>query len=402
MNPRIKRLLPILGPGWVVMMADLDAPSAITAVESGIQYQAHLIVLLIILIIPLFLVQDTASRIGAVTGRTLGQIMTSNFSHKWTLTAVSGSALIDFAAYVGEFAGIAAAAEILGIPVYAAVISVILVHSLVIMTGTYKKIEVFLVALGSLLFVFIILDFFVRPTLISASSFIPVVPENSFYFLVAANIGAVIMPWMLFYHQAADVDRGLKISEMKRESRGTLLGAIVSESLMIAIVIFSWRLSEMGFNTGNSLMDIADAFRSIMGPAGPFIFSIGIGVAGLLAMFVISMSMSYTISDALKWKGSFNGRVREQKGFYSIYLIEIIPAAIIILLYPNLITIVLYVMAFSSIAVSLPLMVVTRVASNPAIMGKYRISRIREISLYVILFLIVSIGVYSIVASVAA
>jgi len=150
MNPRIKRLLPILGPGWVVMMADLDAPSAITAVESGIQYQAHLIVLLIILIIPLFLVQDTASRIGAVTGRTLGQIMTSNFSHKWTLTAVSGSALIDFAAYVGEFAGIAAAAEILGIPVYAAVISVILVHSLVIMTGTYKKIEVFLVALGSL------------------------------------------------------------------------------------------------------------------------------------------------------------------------------------------------------------------------------------------------------------
>ncbi|MGC8644825.1 MAG: NRAMP family divalent metal transporter [Thermoplasmata archaeon] len=399
MNPRIRKLLPILGPGWVVMMADLDAPSVITAVESGIQFKAHLIVLLIILIVPLFLVQDTASRIGAVTGKTLGQLMTSNFGHKWTVTAVSGSAIIDFAAYVGEFAGIAAAAEVLGIPVFVAVIAVILIHSLVIMTGTYKKIEVLLVALGSLLFAFIILDFFMRPSIVNPSSFFPVVPESSFYFLVAANIGAVIMPWMLFYHQAADVDRGLKISEMKRESRGTLLGAVVSEVLMISIVIFSWRLSELGLSSGSSLESVSNALGSIIGPAGPFIFSIGVGVAGLLAMFVISMSMSYTISDALKWKGSFNGRIREQKGFYSVYLVEIIPAAIIILTYPNLVAIVLDVMVFTSVAVALPLMVVTRIASNPRIMGKYRISKVREVSLYVILALIVSIGMYSIITS---
>ncbi|MEM0127587.1 MAG: divalent metal cation transporter [Thermoplasmatales archaeon] len=399
MNPRVKRLLPLLGPGWVVMMADLDAPSVITAIQSGIDYKAHLIVLLIILIIPLFLVQDTASRVGAVTGRTLGQLMTSNFGHKWTFTAVSGSAVMDFAAYVGEFAGIAAAAGVLGIPLYIAVISVIIIHSLVIMTGTYKRIEMFLVILGAFLFIFIIIDFFARPSVISLQSFYPVVPETSFYFLVAANIGAVIMPWMLFYHQAADVDRGLNISEMKRESRGTLLGAIVSEALMVSIVVFSWKLSELGLESGNSLKVVSVYLGSLIGPAGPFIFSIAVGIAGLLAMFVISMSMSYTMSDALKWKSSFNGNIRGQKGFYTIYFLEIIPAALIILSYPNLIAIVLDVMVFSSIAVALPLIVVTRIASNGKIMGNYRISRAREISLYATLVIIVSVGLFSILTT---
>ncbi|MEM0346093.1 MAG: divalent metal cation transporter [Thermoplasmatales archaeon] len=399
MNPKIKKLLPILGPGWVVMMADLDAPSVITAIQSGIQFQAHLIILLIILIAPLFLVQDTASRIGAVTGKTLGQLMTSNFGHRWTVTAVSGSAIIDFAAYVGEFAGIAAAAEVLGIPVYIAVLAVIIIHSIIVITGTYKRIEMFLVIIGAFLFIFIIIDIFVRPFVLNLEMFNPVVQERSFYYLVAANIGAVIMPWMLFYHQAADVDRGLNISEMKRESRGTLLGAIVSEALMISIVVFSWRLSELGLKPEDSLKVVASYLGTLIGPAGPFIFSIAVGVAGLLAMFVISMSMSYTVSDAMKWKSSFNGKVREQKGFYSIYFLEIIPAAIITLAYHNLVSIVLDIMVFSSIAIALPLIVVTRLASNSSVMGKYRISRFREVSLYVTLAIIVSLGLFSIITT---
>ena len=198
MNPTIRKLLPVLGPGWVVMLADLDAPSVITAIQSGIEFKAHLIIFLIVLIIPLFLVQDTASRIGAVTGKTLGQMISEHFGHEWTILAVSGSAVIDFAAYVGEFAGIAIAGTLVGIPVFAIVIFVIIVHTLVVTTGKYKKIEIFLVALGFFLFLFVVLDFFVFPRNINIADFSPYVPSNSFYFLIAANIGAVIMPWMLF------------------------------------------------------------------------------------------------------------------------------------------------------------------------------------------------------------
>lgn len=396
MNPKIKKLLPILGPGWVVMMADLDAPSAITAIQSGIQYQGHLIIFLIILILPLFLVQDTSSRIGEVTGKSLGKIITENFGHFWTMAAVGGTVVIDFTAYVAEFAGIAVAASIMGIPVLITVIAVIAVHTVVVTTGVYKKIEVFLVALSFLLFLFVILDFFVRPRYASFSDFTPFVPQNSFYFLMAANIGAVIMPWMLFYHQAADVDRGLTVKDMKRESRGTLLGATVSEILMISILVFSWRLSRIGLNGQNSISNVASALGKIIGPAGPIIFAIALGVSGLLAMFVISMSMSYSMSDALKIKGTFNQKIGKGKLFYSIYLFEIIPAALLTLLFSNLIGLALDVMVLSSIALILPLLAVIRIASNHKIMGNYTISKGRTFALYIIMLLSAGLGLISI------
>jgi len=396
MNPKIKRLLPILGPGWVVMMADLDAPSVITAIQSGIQFKAHLIIFLVILIIPLYLVQDTASRIGAVTHKTLGELMTSNFGHRWTISAVGGAAIIDFAAYLAEFAGISIAALIIGIPIILAIIAVVVIHTLIIATGSYKKIEFFLVSIGMLLFLFVVIDFFFKPQNVHLEDFLPFVPTSSFYYLIAANIGAVIMPWMLFYHQAADVDRGLKIEDMKRESRGTLLGAIISEVLMISIVVFSWKLAESGFTSNNSVMDVANALKGVMGQAGPIIFAVAIGVAGFLAMFVISMSMSYAISDAMKWKGTFNKKITEQKGFYALYLLEIVPAGALTLIFSNLIEVALDVMVLSSIALVLPLMVVIRIASNEKIMGRYKIGRIKTVSLYIIMIISAALGLFSI------
>ncbi len=396
MNPRLLKMLPILGPGWVVMMADLDAPSAITAIQSGIQYGGHLIIFLLILILPLFLVQDTASRVGAVTRKTLGQVASENFGHSWTLVAVSGSAVIDFSAYVAEFAGIAIAASIIGIPVLFTVLAVIVLHTVVVTTGSYKKIEIFLVALGLILFLFVFLDFFVVPNHITMGSFNPLVPSKSFIFLIAANIGAVIMPWMLFYHQAADVDRGLTIKDMRRETKGTLLGAIVSEGLMISIVLFSWRISQTGITTQNSVKDVANTMAEFIGPLGPILFAIALGTSALLALFVISMSMSYSMSDALKLDGTFNKRVKKAKGFYLIYLAEIIPAASLALLFTNLINLVLDVMVLSSIALVLPLLTVIRIASNRKIMGSHKIGKLRTAALYIILLLSVSLGIVAI------
>ncbi len=396
MNPTLKKLLPVLGPGWVVMLADLDAPSVITAIQSGIEFKAHLIVLLIVLIIPLFLVQDTSSRIGAVTGKTLGQVISEYFGHGWTVAAVGGSAIIDFAAYVGEFAGIAVAGTIVGIPVIVTVILVIIVHTIVVSTGKYKRIEIFLVAIGFILFLFVALDFFVFPHNIHLTDFSPFIPKNSFYFLIAANIGAVIMPWMLFYHQAADVDSGLKVSGMKKESLGTLQGAVASEALMVAIVIFSWKLAQDGLTSGNSVTNVATALGHEIGPIGPVIFALALAVAGLLAMFVISMSMAYSVSDVFRWRGSFNRGMSGHKRFYGVYMMEIIPAALLTVVFTNLISLALDVMVFSAIALALPLLIVIRIGSNREIMGQHKIGAARAISLYIFMILAVGLGVFSI------
>ncbi len=395
MNKKLLKLLPILGPGWVVMMADLDSPSIITAAQSGAQYQGHLIIFLLFLAFPLFLVQDTASRIGAVTGKSLGKLITENFGHKWTIFAVSSTAIIDFSAYIGEFAGAAAASVLLGIPVLLTIIVILLIHSIILFSGKYRKIEFFLVSISFILFIFVVLDFFVHPEKGIISGLNPIVYNKNFLFLMAANVGAVLMPWMLFYHQAADVDRGINLSNMKRETKGTIIGAITSEILMVSVVIFAWKISESYFDQNNPVNSIGLYLKSIMGPIGPILFAIGLLVASLLAIMVISMSMSYSLSDAFKIKGSFNSKYKENRLFYNFYIFEIVPAALVVLFFNNFIQIALSIMVVNAIVLAFPLLSVIKISSSKSIMGKYAITKLRKALLYSILILSVLAGILS-------
>ena len=56
----------------------------------------------------------------------------------------------------------------------------------------------------------------------------------AFVFLLAANTGAVVMPFMLFFQSSATAAKRTSVS-ISRQS--TFLGAIVSEVLMIIVVM---------------------------------------------------------------------------------------------------------------------------------------------------------------------
>ena len=63
---RWRRFLAVAGPGLVVMLADTDAGSVITAAQSGAQWGYRLLLLQFILIPILYIVQELTVRLGAV------------------------------------------------------------------------------------------------------------------------------------------------------------------------------------------------------------------------------------------------------------------------------------------------------------------------------------------------
>ena len=67
--------------------------------------------------------------------------------------------------------------------------------------------------------------------------------QQSFLYLVAANIGAVIMPWMVFYQQSAVVDKGLTVRHLKVLRWDTAMGAVMTQMVMAAVLIASRQLS---------------------------------------------------------------------------------------------------------------------------------------------------------------
>jgi Natural resistance-associated macrophage protein len=91
----------VFGPAWLVMMADVDAASVITAMQSGASFKYGLILILIALVIPLYFIMEVAGRVGAVTKRGLGELVRENFSRKLSIALSFPMAITDFLSYGG-------------------------------------------------------------------------------------------------------------------------------------------------------------------------------------------------------------------------------------------------------------------------------------------------------------
>ena len=95
-------LIKVWGPAWLVMIADVDAASVITAAESGAKQGTRLIWFLLVLTFPLYIIQEVAGRVGAVTGKGLGELIRENYSRRVAILAAVPMALVDVISYVVE------------------------------------------------------------------------------------------------------------------------------------------------------------------------------------------------------------------------------------------------------------------------------------------------------------
>ncbi|HEV2359128.1 MAG TPA: hypothetical protein VGZ23_16165 [bacterium] len=68
---RLRDLRKVFGPAWLVMMADVDAASIITAMQTGASFKYEFIIILLLLIIPLYFICEIAGRVGSVTKKGL-------------------------------------------------------------------------------------------------------------------------------------------------------------------------------------------------------------------------------------------------------------------------------------------------------------------------------------------
>src|SRR3984885_904335 len=110
------KYLAVAGPGLVVAFADTEAGSVTTAATSGAQYGMKLILLQLLLIIPLFVVQEMTVRLGTVSGRGHAALIRERYGLGWAWISLGTMLVTNFAALVTEFIGIAGAAMIFGIP----------------------------------------------------------------------------------------------------------------------------------------------------------------------------------------------------------------------------------------------------------------------------------------------
>ncbi len=374
------------GPAWLVMIADVDAASAITAANSGAQYGTKLIWFIMLLVIPLYVIQEVAGRVGVVTGKGLGELIRVNYSRRVAVLAAIPMALVDTISYIVEYTGIAVGFQMMGVSPWISVPIAFIAHLIVVYNKKYIEAEKPLLIVSVIFAIVWIVAAFLtaRKGIVVTPFYFSTSPD--FIFLLAANIGAVIMPFMLFYQVSATVEKGTDKKNVWAVRFETLIGAIFSELIKVAIAI-----SAIGINAGSldftSPKVLSQGLSSVAGGFAPYIFGIGLITASFIALIVISLGSCWGVTEALGW-----GR----KNWFKVYLIESIPAVFIPLFSFNLVKLALNLMVLQILVLIAPAIILGTIASNKRLMGDFVLKAFNKLIYWVIMVLIFLTGIASI------
>ncbi|SRR5579883_129829 len=324
-----------LGPGLLVMLADTDAGSLILAAQSGAVWGYRLLLQQILLIPVLFWVQELAVRLGLVTGKGHGELIKQYYGKAWAWFSVSTLVVCCIGALLTEFTGLAAVGELFGVPVWLTMY--IVVGFLIIMawTGSYASVERVAIFLGFFEVVFLWVAWCAKPNIHELAYGLIDIPwhQPSYLYLLAGNIGAVIMPWMIFFQQSAVLDKGLHTEHLTPARWDTAIGAIVTQLIMSSLlIILAATLGKTNPNVSlNSVTEISDAITPILGFAtGRVLFALGMAGAALVATIVVSLTAAWGVGEVMGFRRSLEDQPFEAPWFYGIYTAVLIVGAILV------------------------------------------------------------------------
>ncbi|MGD0122204.1 MAG: divalent metal cation transporter [Candidatus Limnocylindrales bacterium] len=402
-GPALGRWLRVVGPAWIVMLADVDAPSVITAAKGGTE-SGYALLLPVFAVVPvLFLVQEMTARLALATGMGHAELVHARYGRRWAAVSVIGMAVINFVAYVAEFAGIALGAAIVGIPAPVAIVGALAIHASMVLSGGYSRFERLALVLSLALFSFVVLAVAGRPDLghlVSDLSPLPSDVPHDYFALVVAMIGASIMPWMLFYQQSASVDKKLTREDLHGSRVETLLGALASQALMAAVVIAAAAAMQSAgpVSAGaRNLAELPEGLARLADGGAGWLIALGLVGSGLLALVVVSLSAAWGIGELMGWPRSLNLKFSQARRFYGVYFVEVVPAAAIALMSADLVRLCVGAMVFNVIILALPLAFLVRLTSDRGLLGDLANSRPRAALLWVVVVTLLAAGIFGMI-----
>lgn len=394
-------LLASIGPGLTVMLADTDAGSIVTAAQSGAQWGYKLLALQLFLIPILYFVQELTIRIGITTRKGHGQLIREVFGVKWAWFSVGTLLLAAIGALITEFSGIVGVGMLFGVSKWVTVPLVATILILISGVGKYKRVERIAIFVGLFELVFIPAALYAKPDFGAImNAFVGEQPltNNSYWLLIAANVGAVIMPWMVFYQQGAVIDKGLSKNILKYSRIDTFFGSVVTQIIMAAVLILTAAtIGKLNPETPlNNIQQIANALTPFLGNfVGKILFAVGLTGAALIAAIVVSLATSWAFSEVLNVPCSLNSKWKQAPVFYSFYCGGIIVAAIAVLVGIPLVSLTVAVEVMNSLL--LPIVLGFLLALGwKALPKKYQLKKWEKVTLIIIYVLVCSLGIFTV------
>jgi Mn2+/Fe2+ NRAMP family transporter len=319
-----RRLLVAIGPGLVVMLADTEAGSVIAASQSGAIWGYRMLVLQFLLVPVLFLAQDLALRLGVTTGKGMGALIQLRLGRGWARLAAAMLVVSCLGALLTQMSGLAGVGQLFGVPAWATIAVAVAGIFAMVCTGSYHAVERIALVLGAAELAFLVVAWRAHPDTSRIVSQLAQQPlrDSGYLYLVAANLGTCVMPWMIFYHQSAVIEKGLTLADLKLARFDTLLGAIVCQTVTAAVLVAAAAtLGAQGRGDAlHSVSQIAGAFGAVLGKTtGEVVFAVGLSGGALVATIVVCLAAARVLGEVTGFDHSLELHPFDAPWFYGSF-----------------------------------------------------------------------------------
>ncbi len=373
----------VIGPGFITAVVDNDAGGILTYSQAGSKYGYLPLWTLLPITLLLIVTQEMCSRMGAVTGKGLSDLIREEFGLRTTFLLMGILIIANLTNVMANFAGIASSLELFHISRYISVPLGALAVWLLIVKGNYASVEKIFLFACVVYVAYIISGFLVEPNWKQAAidSVRPrLMLDTGYITMLIGMVGTSIAPWMQFYLQAAIVEKGISAKEYAESRIEVIVGCIVMSVIAFFIIVAC-----AGGIWKNGPRDIESAADAALGlrPFGQYasgLFAIGLFNASLFAACILPLSTSYTVCEALGFESGVNRRFGEAPIFYWLFtgLIVVGGGVILIPSFP-LVKMILLSQVVNGILLPFILIFMTILVNKPRVMKEWTNSHVYNI-----------------------
>src|SRR5215472_5966659 len=325
----------VIGPGFVTAVVDNDSGGIFTYSAAGAQFGYLPLWTLLPITVLLIITQEMCSRMGAVTGKGLSDLIREEFGLRATFLIMAALVAVNMTNVMSEFAGVAGSLELFHISRYISVPLAGVAVWFLVVKGNYQSVEKIFLFSCVLYITYVISGFLVKPDWKEAAIYTvrPVLLlQPAYIYMLIGMVGTTIAPWMQFYLQAAVVEKGVTAKEYA-ESRievivGCFMTSVIAFFIIVACAGAIWKFAPADITTAQ---EAAQGLK----PFGQYtflLFSAGLFNASLFAACVQPLSTAYSVCEGLGFESGVNRRFSEAPIFYWLYTLLIVIGAGVVLI----------------------------------------------------------------------
>jgi NRAMP (natural resistance-associated macrophage protein)-like metal ion transporter len=407
------RFWKMLGPGLVTGASDDDPSGIATYSQAGAAYGLSTLWTALITFPLMASMQEMCARIGLVTSHGLAGTIKTYYPKPVLYLML----LFSFPAIVmnigADIAGMGAVGNLLFPSVNATYFSIgfTIILLVLIVYLPYQKIAKVLKYLCLVLLVYMIVPFLYKQDWIAVlkSTFIPTIKfDKNFISILVAILGTTISPYLFFWQTTMEVE-GRKNKTREKHlmvNKGIIhemrldvdFGMLFSNLVMFFIILTAGSVLFKGnIHHIDTVEQAAQALKPLAGNAAYLLFALGIIGTGLLAIPVLSGSLSYIITESFGWNEGLDKKFYQAKAFYLIIAISLILGLLMNFIGISPIKALIYSAVLYGLTAPVLIAIILHISNNRKIMGKYINGRISNVLGFVTLILMTIAAVVLIV-----